>query len=87
MKTARSNPMPATATTMKVAVCVMGDGSITYTLPDSTSINTALVQWKKRLDGEKWQEYQDEKVMGGVVVITMLCAEYFALPKEFKPYA
>ncbi len=71
--------MPSTEKTMKVAICAMPDGQIAYVTHDSTAVNTAFKNWRESLTDEKRQEYDEAKVGGGVVVITMLCSEYFVL--------
>ena len=68
--------------TIEVACCVTPSGDVAFMPNDQTSINTVMARWRATLTEEQQAEHTEAKTIGGVVLVTMLASEYFAMKKE-----
>lgn len=68
--------------TVQVACCVFADGSITFTLNDQTSINTARQKWLESRTEVQAAKHRKHETMGGAVVIKMLAEDWHMIQKE-----
>ncbi|MEE8599018.1 MAG: hypothetical protein V3S69_05865 [Dehalococcoidales bacterium] len=68
--------MPSKDKYMQVACVVMTNGDTAFVPQDRAAIQTVVKQWRKS-GPQKWREkYQDKKLIGGVVIITMLATDF-----------
>jgi hypothetical protein len=74
--------MPTKEATMMVAVVVMPDGSVTFTLDDPTSIETVGKKWRKSMSSVEMQEHKDKKTQAGVIHMRMLARDFMKIEKK-----
>jgi hypothetical protein len=66
---------------LNIQCLVCPDGTVLF-VREPEKLSDTFNTWKARLTDDRRQEYDEAKVCGGVVMVTMLRKDYMAIPVD-----